>query len=81
MFDTIEAMEIQATNEFDSTANLRITTQSGVNWLRVVYHGPLTGFGYYLDGKGGKSREIERGKAVELISEEPKGAWRNAPIE
>ena len=81
MSKTIDKMEMQALREFDHTSNLRITTQPGVNWLRVVYYGMLTGFGYFLDGKGGRSRELEREQAIELIAKEPQEAWRNVPIE
>lgn len=70
----ITGLEMIAQFEADRTSNVRITHKPNVNWLRVVYNGEAS-FSYYLDGKGGKVREVSREFAHDILTQEAnKGA-------
>jgi hypothetical protein len=67
----LNGLEMTAQYEADQTANVKITFKPNVNWLRVVYNGGGN-FSYYLDGKGGKVREVNRDFAHDVLIDEVK---------
>lgn len=67
----MNGLELTAQYEADLTANVKITFKPNVNWLRVVYNGGGN-WSYYLDGKGGKIREINREYANDILHDQVK---------